>query len=164
MGSWDSRRRSSSTRSPSNARGTSRSRKSHAGSHVSTSKRDKTRETADWRLGTRTPCRALALSRVMSHSDHPTCSLWPSTPSDETLGRVGIAIERGPMQGRSGRCPHYISVYMPALHARTTCPRRGPPWAPGVSVVCSCVRLSGCDTHGISHEHVRGGRGAWDQP
>ena len=72
-----------------------------------------------------------------------TCSLWPPMPSsDATFRRKGIDIERSPN-------PHAGEVWsmrMPALHARTTCPRRGPPWAPGVSVVCSCVRLSCGDT------------------
>jgi hypothetical protein len=96
-------------------------------------------------------------------STHTHAPCGRQRPGDATFRRKGIDIERSPN-------PHAGEVWsmrMPALHARTTCPRRGPPWAPGVSVVCSCVRCMWRHAmpleHGTSHEHVRGGRGAWDQ-
>ena len=49
---------------------------------------------------------------------HPTCSLWPPTPKRRGIfGRVGIGIERGPMQGRSGRCAHYMPASRSSMGA-----------------------------------------------
>ena len=98
---------------------------------------------------------AVSLSVCYAYALRPTHCHWlPATaagtpPHTHMLpvaaNAQALSVAPTPMQGRSGRCacPHYGTC---ALHARTTCPRRGPPWAPGVSVVCSCVRLSCGDT------------------